>query len=294
MPDFSPETDTFIAEFDAAIEAHMEWTRRILRCAVLHTSPGEDVLAPMAHTLCRFGRWFISNRAHFEAIDVDSARHVEEVHQAMHDSIRTICTDVMTGRPGQNADLEAFEHSQSELLTLLARLKTLTLSNAVRHDPLTGLPLRYGIENDFTLCQKDSKRTHTLLYVVMIDIDNFKRINDNHGHQVGDMALSHLADALKRAMRSNEPLYRFGGEEFLWLMRCDSAEDAEQSARRIVTTVRTTPVPIPDGGSLALTVTLGLAQVGEQEDMSSAIKRADVALYEGKNGGRDRYVIANL
>lgn len=271
----------------------MEWTRRILRCAVLHTSPGEDVLAPMAHTLCRFGRWFILNRAHFEAIDANAARNIEVVHQAMHDAIRAICADVMTGRPGQNADLIAFEKSQSELLTLLARLKTVTLSNAVRHDPLTGLPLRYGIESDFTLCQKDARRNHTLLYVAMIDVDHFKRINDNYGHPEGDMVLRHLAGTLKQGLRSNDPLYRFGGEEFLWLMRCESAEEAEQSARRIVTTIGTTPVPITGSEPLTLTVTLGLALVGEQEDIASAIKRADMALYEGKKAGRNRYVIAD-
>jgi len=294
MPELSAETDTFIAEFDAAIEAHMEWTRRILRCVVLRTSPGQDVLAPMAHTLCRFGRWFQLNREHFDAIDVNSVRRVEVVHQAMHDAIRSICADVMTDRPGQSADLEAFEQSQSELLTLLAKLKTLTLSSAVRHDHLTGLPLRYGIENDFTLCQKDANRTHSLLYVVMIDADHFKLVNDTYGHSVGDLVLCHLANTLKVALRSNEPLFRFGGEEFLWLMRCKSAEEADQSARRIVTTIRKTPTPIANSEPLELTVTLGLAQVGVQEDLSSAIKRADAALYEGKKGGRDCYVIDNL
>ncbi len=144
MPELSPETDLFIAEPDAAVEAHMNWTRRILRCVVLRDSPGEDVLAPMAHTLCRFGGWFMSNRSHFEALDSAAALRIENVHRAMHDAIRTICADVLAGRAGQTADLEAFEQSQSELLGLLARLKTLILSNAVRHDPLTGLPLRYG------------------------------------------------------------------------------------------------------------------------------------------------------
>lgn len=294
MPDLSPEIDTFIAEFDAAIEAHMEWTRRILRCTVLHTSPGEDVLAPMAHTLCRFGRWFILNRAHFEAIDVDFSRRIEAVHQTMHDSIRSICAAVMNGSPGKNADLEAFEKSQSELLTLLARLKTLMLSNAVRHDPLTGLPLRYGVENDFALCQKDAKRNRTLLYVVMIDVDHFKSINDCYGHPVGDLALRHLADTLKRSLRSNDPLYRFGGEEFLWIMRCKSAEEADQSAQRILTAIRMTPMPVSGNEPLALTATLGVAQVGEEEDISGVIKRADLALYEGKKAGRNRHVFAKL
>jgi diguanylate cyclase len=294
MLDLPSETHAFIAEFDAAIEAHMEWTRRILRCAVLHTSPGEDVLAAKAHTLCHFGRWFRSNRGVFDSVDLDASRRVEVVHRAMHDAIRAICADLMAGKPGQAANLEAFERSQSELVTLLANLKTLTLSSAVRHDPLTGLPLRYGIENVFTLCQRDAKRNRTLLYVVMIDVDHFKRINDKHGHPVGDLVLRHLADALKSTVRSNDPLYRFGGEEFLWLMRCESAEEAERSAERILTTVRTTPVPIPDGKPLRLTVTLGLAQVGTQEQIASAIRRADAALYEGKGAGRDRYVVAGL
>jgi diguanylate cyclase (GGDEF)-like protein len=127
----------------------------------------------------------------------------------------------------------------------------------------------------------------------MIDVDHFKSINDNYGHPVGDAVLRHLADTLKQSLRSNDPLYRYGGEEFLWLMRCESIEVAEQSARRIVSMVNTTPVMISDNISLSLTVTVGLAQVGEMDDITSAIKRADVALYKGKHDGRNRYVIDN-
>jgi diguanylate cyclase (GGDEF)-like protein len=74
-------------------------------------------------------------------------------------------------------------------------------------------------------------------------------------------------------------------------MRCQHAEQAEQSARRTVITVRTTPVPISDNESLSISVTIGLTCVAEHEHLSSAIGRADIALYEGKNAGRDRYVI---
>src|SRR5512139_911731 len=208
MPELSPETDHFVDELDAAVEAHMNWTRRILRCAVLRAVPGEDVLAPTAHALCHFGGWFTRNRSHFEALDGAATLRIEGVHRAMHDAIRTICADVLAARPGQMGDLETFEQSQSELLGLLARFKTLILSNAVRHDPLTGLPLRYGIESDFTLCQKDAGRNRNLLFVVMIDVDHFKRINDTYGHPVGDVVLRHLADTLRCNLRSNEPLYR--------------------------------------------------------------------------------------
>jgi diguanylate cyclase (GGDEF)-like protein len=292
MSNLPLETDTFIAELDTAVEAHMNWTRRILRFVVLQTSPGEDVLSPMAHTLCRFGIWFTSHRAQFEALDVQSTRHVEAAHQAMHDAIRSICSAVLAGQPGQSADLETFEQSQTELLVLLASFKTQLLSNAARYDPLTGLALRYGIESDFDRCQKDALRNHSLLYVVMIDIDHFKRINDNYGHPIGDMVLRHLANILKHNLRGSEPLYRYGGEEFLWLMQCKSVEAARQSAQRLLSTIRTTPIPIADAPPVTLTVTLGLAQVNAQEELSSAISRADAALYEGKHSGRDCYVIA--
>ncbi len=292
MVDLPTETDAFITELDAAVEAHMNWTRRILRCATLRSTPGEDVLDPMAHTLCHFGAWFVKNRDQFETLDAPAAQRVETVHQTMHDAIRSLCARILAGAPGRLDDLEAFERSQTELTGLLASFKTLILSSAVRSDPLTGLPLRYGIENDYTLYQKEARRNRSLLYVVLIDVDHFKPINDTFGHQVGDMVLCHLANTLKQSLRIDEPLYRYGGEEFLWLLKCKSTEEAIQSARRVLSTVGTTPVPIADDDVLRLTITMGLALAGEMEDLASVVKRADQALYEGKNSGRDRYVIA--
>jgi len=271
----------------------MEWTRRVLRCAVLHAAPGDDALAPLAHTLCRFGRWFVLNKVHFEKLDALNTRTLETVHQSMHDAVRSICTDLLAGRPGQISHLEAFEQTQTELIKLLAGFKTQFLANTVRHDQLTGLPMRYGIETDFIQVQKNCRRNKTLFYIGMIDVDHFKQVNDRYGHPVGDIVLRHLADTLKRITRPNEPLYRFGGEEFLFLMQCQDLEGAAAAAQRFINAVRSAPVPIPQAEPLALTVTLGLACVGNDELMASAVARADRALYEGKKAGRDRFVVAD-
>ncbi len=105
------------------------------------------------------------------------------------------------------------------------------------------------------------------------------------------MVLRHLADTLARITRPNEPLYRFGGEEFLFLIQRQAPDGAAAAAQRFINAVRSELVPIPQGKPLALTVTLGLACVGEDELMARAVERADRALYSGKRAGRDRYFI---
>ncbi len=293
MHEFAQEIDAFVTELDAAVAAHLDWVRRVLRCAVLQSTPGEDVLSGHAHTLCRFGAWFASKRSHFERLDTAATERVDAVHESMHDAIRTICNTVLGGQPAQHGDLDVFERTQSELLALLARFKTLVLSSAQRHDPLTGLPLRHSIEYDFTLYQMDARRNQNQFYVVMIDVDHFKRINDTYGHPVGDTMLCHLTETLKGTLRGNEPLYRYGGEEFLLLMQCKSGDEAASLAGRLVATVRETPASA-GGVCVNLTVTLGVAEVGELESLASAVQRSDAALYEGKHAGRDRYVIDRL
>ncbi len=141
MPELANTTSSFISELDAAVEAHLAWMRRVLRCAVLGTAPGDDLLNPLAHTLCNFGCWFALYKPDLEKLDAQKAQRLDVVHQNMHAAIRAICTDLLDGRGGESADMDAFEQTQSELFKLLAEFKTLFLANATRYDPPNGLPL---------------------------------------------------------------------------------------------------------------------------------------------------------
>jgi len=292
MPTLTIETELFIAEFDAAIDAHTKWVQRILRFAVLHEYPGDDVISPTAHTLCTFGKWFALNLSHFELVDLKSAQRIIVVHKAMHSSIRTICQNIIDGVPGNVEDLSKFEKYQSELQVLLSKFKTKILSHSLDHDALTGLPLRYNIDSDCRAILNDAKRNKYLLYLALIDVDNFKLVNDAYGHQVGDKVLQHIAQTLKHAIRGSDQIYRFGGEEFLWILRCKTVKESAHSARRVVKTIESHPFQITTGQSLTITVTIGLAPFEENDDVTNTISVADIALYKGKNNGRNQFVIA--
>ena len=289
--------EQFAAELDAATQAHMEWSRRMLRCAVLHTSPGEDALSDKAHTLCHFGCWFTKHRANFDVLDADRTQALAGDHQDMHDAARAICQRVLEGQPGQLADLDKFESAQRQLIDHLAYFKTLIVSQYSQIDALTGLPLRHRMNQDFDLLNKHIRRRGSLQMVMMLDIDHFKSINDQHGHPGGDAVLQHLAVTLKQTLRTDDLVYRYGGEEFLLLMELKAEEQAlmaavEHAAQRVLDAIRAMCVVLPDASTVRPTATIGVALTAPEESLSSVIQRADMALYKGKAAGRNRYMLA--
>ncbi len=289
MTVFVQDTERFVAELDGAIEMHLDWTRRILRCAVLRTSPGEDVLAPDGHGRCSFGRWFVRHRERFDQADPVATLRVLEQHERMHEAVRVLCADMLAERPGKPADLDAFDASQSALVEDLAHLKTEVLARSARHDPLTGLQLRYGLEEEFTRCRALAHRSGQQMVLIMLDVDRFKRINDAHGHSVGDQALRHLAAILRAHARADEPVLRFGGEEFLMILHVADEAAAGHAVDRLLQSLRDAPLHLSDGARLNVRASAGLVVVGLEESVAHAVERADAALYSAKRAGRDRW-----
>jgi len=289
VPVFAQQVEEFICELDAAVEAHLGWTRRVLRCAVLRSSPGQDVLAPDAHCRCRFGLWIGQHRARFDEIDEAATIRMFDHHKLMHDAVRNLCSAILAGVPGRVAELDAFESNQVALIDELAHFKTGFLARCARLDSLTGLPLRYGLETEFERFQSATQRLGKKMVSMMIDIDHFKRVNDTYGHGVGDQAIKHVAAILTAQARKGEVIFRFGGEEFLQLIRVDLAEDAAVAAGRLLQALRDSPMGLPGNQSLSLRVSCGLAEVTRTDDMEQALARADQALYAAKSGGRDRW-----
>lgn len=158
-------------------------------------------------------------------------------------------------------------------------------------DPLTGLfNRRHAHEMGATLLANISRGTQ-VLSVVLIDLDHFKAINDERGHDTGDLALKHVAALLGDEARASDIVCRWGGEEFLVLLPQTNLESALTFAERFRTRLSRTPLQA-DGRPLALTATIGVGAAGGTDSLDSVVDRADKALYEGKRGGRNCVVSA--
>jgi len=168
-----------------------------------------------------------------------------------------------------------------------------TLHDLAIRDSLTGLINRREIairgEQEFSRYKRLSVGSEYSPYcVMMIDLDHFKSINDSHGHVVGDQVLKQVADYLAQAVRSYSNVGRYGGEEFILVLPGGRSEDAFSIAERIRSGISSQPMAF-DGGAVNVTVSIGVSLVSEDdEQFEDTVNRADQALYQAKERGRNQ------
>ncbi|MBA3261547.1 MAG: diguanylate cyclase [Thermoleophilaceae bacterium] len=193
----------------------------------------------------------------------------------------------------------SFSREEEELLQYLAGQAVVSIENATLHetverqavtDELTGLA---NLRAFHTILEREierSRRFSTPLALVMLDLDHFKQVNDEYGHQQGDEVLSLVADVLRDFSRDIDAPARYGGEELAVILPQTDSEGAEQLAERIREAVERLEVPVVDGkGSLRLQASFGVAALPESAvTREGLIAAADAALYRAKRAGRNR------
>lgn len=159
-------------------------------------------------------------------------------------------------------------------------------------DALTGLNNRRYLDNHLPGMIEKAQERNAHLSLIICDIDRFKLVNDNHGHDVGDEVIAEFARRIKKNVRNIDLACRFGGEEFVIAMPETDMKTARIVAERIRNEVSVHPFVVDQGGKqLAITVSLGIATLESADDTpESLLKRADVGLYQAKRGGRNMVV----
>ncbi|MBB6564215.1 diguanylate cyclase [Acidovorax soli] len=164
-------------------------------------------------------------------------------------------------------------------------------SAQARHDPLTGSLNRKGLDEAMEREIARSRRMGAPLCFALLDIDNFKLINDRLGHSVGDAALVHLAQVTREVMRPQDLLARYGGEEFVLLLP-DTTVDAGVAAMTRLQRELTTRFFLQGSEKILITFSAGVAQLHDSETSFDAIKRADQSMYLAKRSGKNRVMAA--
>lgn len=204
----------------------------------------------------------------------DAVPHLPNCHRAV--AYEAIVNRRVSSR------LAAAEIRIAELEAALATARQLA-----SHDPLTGAINRRGLDDAYAREAARAQRTGMPLSLALLDLDDFKSLNDTHGHAVGDAALVHLVRVISRVLRPSDICCRLGGEEFVVMMPGTDQAAAARALGRLQAAVAVSPVATTP---VVLAFSAGLVQAVEGEVLHRLLCRADQAMYEAKAAGKGRIV----
>jgi two-component system cell cycle response regulator len=188
--------------------------------------------------------------------------------------------------------MRAVERRQSERKLAI---KLEEAEKLARIDPLTQLGNRQLLRERLREESAYARRHHQPCCVALLDIDHFKQINDTLGHDAGDQALKHFSKLLAAALRQEDGAFRYGGEEFVLLLRNADAKVGLTTTDRLRTALRLRPVKLSDGNERFITFSAGVAVANDENEFltENLLSRADEALYRAKESGRNRDEVAS-
>lgn len=194
----------------------------------------------------------------------------------------------LTNAAGELVEFVGIARDVTDRLDLIDKL-----AQQANHDDLTGLANRRFLMQQARLELARAIRYQYPLSLLMLDIDHFKKVNDQHGHLSGDMVLKQLGQELKLFLREHDLVGRIGGEEFVMLLPETSLDDATAIAERLRQSVEKLTLSILNEQAITITVSIGVASAMEEEqNLDNIWQTADERLYQAKTSGRNRVITA--
>jgi diguanylate cyclase len=223
---------------------------------------------------------------------ISSAKDISQLEDVLGEVMRETRTIQINAQRSR----DELQQTRQQVIESEARIKELereleSTSELVRHDQLTGALNRRGLEEIFTKEAARATRHETELCVALLDIDNFKKLNDSMGHAAGDEALIHLARVCRDTLRPQDTVARYGGEEFIILLPDTPLTDASAALTRLQREL-TKKFFLHGNDKVLITFSAGVTHMRSDDTQESAIKRADEAMYNAKQTGKNRVVTA--
>lgn len=222
------------------------------------------------------------------AISLDLLQQAESQHV-----VQTLLQDVISSTSSMHGTVASTHQDLQQLQNMMQQVQADLASTrqTLEQDALTGTLNRQGLDHLLQREVKRAQRHDSPLTVAMIDLDDFKRVNDQHGHLVGDLVLIHITNMAKAVLRESDSLVRYGGEEFLLLLPETDLNGGQYLIDRLRLVSAKTPF-LQKSTRIDVRFSTGIAQLQAQENGHALLQRADHALYQAKQAGRDCVVVA--
>ena len=257
----------------------------------------EEMRRMLATFVERLSQMTESTSAHHRKMEesarqIEQAKNFEDIGPLMKEVVsttRSIAYEIKSTHDELRSMREKVAATEAEIMKLQQELDT--ASAQARHDTLTGALNRKGLDEALLREIAEVNRKDTPLCTALLDIDNFKKLNDTKGHDTGDAALAHLVAVTRESMRPQDTLARYGGEEFVIVMPDTQMDQGIEAMTRLQRAL-TKRFFLAGNEKIVITFSAGVAQLAPGESPQDAITRADQAMYLAKRAGKNRVVPA--
>ncbi|MEW6132805.1 MAG: diguanylate cyclase [Pseudomonadota bacterium] len=279
------EMQAALSQLDQAISNHGQWFDAITRTLICRLPYDRRDVAKDAHRQCLFGQWYYSADSKLNKHPGFAA--VESEHKRSHQLAAGLLQSAASGGTIATLDFDNFANSLQRLRLQLYSLKRELEDALYNLDTLTGAISRIGMLTKLREQQDLVKRNVQSCCIAMMDLDEFKLVNDRHGHAAGDKVLAAVTRQVMQHIRPYDKLFRYGGEEFLLCMPGTEVQAGYEIAERMRLRIAELGADYDGKHKIHTTLSLGLTMLDPDVSVEQSIERADKAMYAAKSAGRN-------
>lgn len=280
------ELQTSLVHLERAVHNHIQWYNALIRTLCCRLQSDRHDISPQAHHECLFGQWYY-DQAPLKIQKHPGFTAIGEAHERMHHLAANLLQISNAGFQINMNDYDHFANAVERLQLEINSLKRELEIMLYTHDPLTGAINRIDMMPMLREWHDMIKRTSMICTVVMIDLDEFKTINDRYGHSAGDKVLVATSRYLLDNLRPYDKMFRFGGEEFLLCMQQTELHTAFNRCEMLRKGIAEMNIDIEDRDPIHITASFGITILDPNSPLETCIERSDKAMYAAKSAGRN-------
>ncbi|KTD25184.1 diguanylate cyclase [Legionella maceachernii] len=280
------ELQEAILQLEQALYNHQQWHNALIRSLTCRLPADQHDMSQDAHKECRFGQWYYRSASE-KLRQLPGFSALGEEHLKMHKEATNLLSAIDNGRTIQPFDYDNFSNALEKVRLEISALQRELGELLYNRDALTGAINRTSMLAVLREQQNLVKRNIQACSIVMLDLDHFKKVNDQYGHTAGDYVLASISRFIIEHLRPYDKFFRVGGEEFLICLQNADAKFALKIIKRLGEGIASMKINVNQNEAIHVTVSFGIAEIENDITVEQSIEHADQALYKAKAEGRN-------